>query len=142
MNWKYYIMHSFKDDWRMKWAELYIIPDDPSYNGEALWVTIDCIGESPRHKGEDEVKFHKEAKKLLGDADYRVCEEDEMGDSDMLINAEDFSKDEFLEYVKIWIKKNGFQITDLISAPVEDFSGRGDNADAINEIIKNYGDEE
>lgn len=45
-----------------------------------------------------------------------------MGDSNMIINAKDFSKEEFLEYVKIFIREMDIPITDLIDAPVNEFT--------------------
>lgn len=70
MNRKYYIINNFEYNNRLDWAELFILPADTSYTSEALFITIDCIGESPRNDEDEMIERHKERKTLIGDSDY------------------------------------------------------------------------
>jgi hypothetical protein len=141
MKWRYYIHHEWPDGERRKWAELFILPDDSSYDGEALWVTIDCVGEAPGDDSdEDTIKRYQKAQKKLGDSSYCIITEaDDMGDTNMIVAASNFSKDEFLEWVKVWIKAQGLPVSELISAPLEQFIGRHQHADFLHALIKKYG---
>ena len=40
MDWKYYIMHEWPDGQRRLWGELFLLPDDPSYEGKAVWLIV------------------------------------------------------------------------------------------------------
>jgi hypothetical protein len=43
MNWKYFIPHIWERD-REIWEDVYLLPIDGHYNEEALWLTIDALG--------------------------------------------------------------------------------------------------
>ncbi len=138
MNWKYRLIHEWPEGERTIWAELFLLPDDPNYEGEALWVTIDCVGEN---HGEDErdIRWYKKAQEKLGNLSYKIItEEDNMGDTNMIIAASDFSKDEFLQWVKTWIRSQGLPVDELIPASLDHFTGRNQHADFIKNITDKY----
>lgn len=138
MNWKYYMMHVWPKGERWTWAEVFILPDDPAYEGEALWLTIDCVGASP--PGSDhahDIDWHIRALAKLGESSHAIVSKaDDLGDSDMIVAANDFSVDEFLGWVKVWIKEQAIEISKLIPAPLEDFIGRHRHADLLHSLTK------
>jgi hypothetical protein len=138
MNWKYWIMHKWTDE-RFRWGEAFILPDDPEYDGDALWITIDCIGTPEDHISHEEIVWYEEAKTMLGNSPYYLCASDELGDTDLLVNAKDFTKDDFLNWILIWLQEQGIKADNLIGAPLDDFLGRHEHADFLNEIIQQYG---
>lgn len=143
MNWKYYIIHEWSGE-RRQWGELLLLPDDAFYKEEALWLTIDCLGDfNPENEANKELyykEWYYEALQKLGNQDYWVKEEgsDFPGDSDMIIKAKNFTKDEFLYWVSILIKEKALPIIDLVAAPIEDFVGRHSQADLIYYLQKAY----
>ena len=51
MNWKYYCPRTW-DEPRQVWEDVYLLPDDPSYKGEAIHLTVDAFGDAqnPAHQ--------------------------------------------------------------------------------------------
>jgi len=141
VDWKYHIIHEWSEE-RCQWAELLLLPDDAIYKGEALWVTIDCLGSfDPENEVDKEDKeWYYKALQKLADQDYWVREEgsDFPCDSDMIIKAKNFTRDEFLYWVSIWIKEKALPITELVAAPIEDFVGIHSQADLIKKKKKVY----
>lgn len=42
--WKYYIPHEWSDPTRRKtWEDIYLMPDEPSYNGLSIWLEVEAI---------------------------------------------------------------------------------------------------
>jgi hypothetical protein len=139
MDWKYYIMHEWPDGQRRLWGELFLLPDDPSYDGHAVWLTFECVGDTPRLNDEDGKQWHEEAvRKLAGCSHYVVHEDDDLGDSDLIVASADFTRDEFMNWVEVWIKAQGLSLDRLISAPLDDFTGRSDHADLLKELTMIY----
>ena len=140
MDWKYYIMHEWPDGQRRLWGELFLLPDDPSYEGKAVWLTFRCIGDSCLFDDEDGKRWHEEAtRKLDGRSHYVVGEDDDLGDSDLIVAAGDFSHDEFMNWVEVWIKASGLSFGRLVQAPLDDFTGRSDHADFLKKLTTEYG---
>ncbi len=43
MKWKYFIPHTWDSPTsRQTWAEVWLLPDDPNYRGDSVWLTIDA----------------------------------------------------------------------------------------------------
>ena len=118
MRWKYRLHHTWAPDERMDWAEAFVRPHDPTYTGASLWVTIDCARD-------------EKLRAWLGNHPYRVPEEGEAGDSDLVVNARDFSKPEFLHWVEVWLRAKGLDASGLVEAPLSDFAGTHPHADFL-----------
>lgn len=139
MDWKYYIMHEWPDGERFTWGEAFLLPDDPTYDGAAVWLTFRCIGDSSLFDDEDGKQWHEKAlRKLAGRSHYVVGEDDDLGDSDLIVAPADFSHDEFMNWVEVWIKAQGLSFDRLIPAPLDDFTGRSDHADLLKELTMIY----
>ena len=44
MNWKYFTPHAW-DDRSKTWEDIFLLPDTPEYKDDAVWLTIDALGE-------------------------------------------------------------------------------------------------
>jgi hypothetical protein len=130
MNWKYYIPHVW-DAPRTVWGDVWLLPCDPNYKGESIWLTVDALGDvsEPTH-GSERAEFQKQALERLGQSDYWI----EAGD--MIVRAKDFSKEELLEWVKTWLTATGFKVTALVEAPMEEFAETNQQARIISSLGK------
>ena len=130
MNWKYYIPHSWNSP-RAVWEDVWLLPCDPDYKGESIWLTVDALGDAsdPTH-GSERPEFQKEALEKLGQNDYWI----EAGD--MIVRARDFSKEELLEWVKTWLRETGFKVTALVEASIEEFAETNEQAKMIMSLRK------
>jgi hypothetical protein len=131
MKWKYHIPHAWDPaTQRMGWAEVWLLPDDPGYNGGSIWLTIDALSGGPDDV--EPAEFRREALQKLGDQDVWVK------GSDMIVRVENFDRQEFLQWAKVWLEYTGLKVSELVEAPFEDFAGTNNMARVIKEIRKNY----
>ena len=114
---------------RQVWEDIYLLPDKSDYDGQALHLTVDALGdpEDPSH-GTDQEEFHAEALKKLGSEEFWA------DDSDMIVRARDFSKAELLEWVKLWLGDQGLRASSFIEAPLSEFEGRTSHASVVAEV--------
>lgn len=49
----------------------------------------------------------------------------------MIVRANDFSKKEFLGWVKVWMREKGLPVDQLVQAPIGFFRGRSGVADGF-----------
>lgn len=116
MKWKYHIPRVW-DRNRQSWEDFYLLPCDPSYRGETIWLTIDALGNG------------KSRGSVLQEGDFKRLEEDLEGrdyiihGTDMVVRGWAFTKHEFLRWVRVWLEENGFGVDELVEAPLEDFEG-------------------
>ena len=106
MIWRYYIPHAWEPGERMTWADVLLMPDDPSYTDPALTLTVDAVPDCA-----SEFMFDKET-------------------IDLAVRASDFSKQECLGWVERWLAST-FTCTGLVAGSLEDFAGRNNMADVI-----------
>jgi hypothetical protein len=130
MNWKYHIPHVWNTT-RTVWEDVYLLPDLPDHESESIWLTIDALGDAadPAH-GSDREEFQREALEKLGD------KEDWVGGADMIIRARDFSKEELLQWVKVWLRESGFPVASLEEAPFSDFAGTNQHANILDTLCR------
>jgi hypothetical protein len=128
MNWKYHIPHVW-DTPRAVWEDVYLRPDVPDSDEQSVWLTIDALGDAsdPNH-GSDRAEFQKEALAKLGENAYWT------DGADMIVRVRDFSKEEFLSWVKVWLEHNGLPVTDLVEAPFTEFAGTNPHAELLDAI--------
>jgi len=129
VTWKYWIHHAWPEE-RTQWAEAFVRPADPTYAGESLWVTIDCVDTAATTPPTPE-KDSETLRLWLCDRPYRVAENGEAGDTDLAVNARDFTRSEFLGWVEVWLRAKGFTVTELVHAPLSDFAGTHPHADFL-----------
>ena len=131
MKWKYHIPHEW-DTPRTVGEDVWLLPDDPDYKGNSIWLTIDALGDSsdPSHGSERE-EFQKEALEKLGNKEFWI------DNADMIIRVRDFNKEELLVWVKVWLTENGFTVSDLIEAPFKEFAETNDHAKLIEQLKHN-----
>jgi hypothetical protein len=127
MKWLYFIPHVWDGpDARATWEDVYLKPLGPDYRGESLWLTVDALGdETIVEHGADRQEFREEALRKLGSMDHWI------GDGDMIVRAVDFTRDELLGWVKIWLEHHEFAVTELVEGSRAAFAGTNDHARAI-----------
>lgn len=136
MNWKYHIPHTWESP-RGVWEDVWLLPDDPNYKGESIWLTIDAFGDvSDPDYGSERADFQKEALKRLGDKQYWI------GSGEMIVRATDFTKDELLHWVKVWLEETGFIVSSLREAPIEEFADTNEQARIIMTLHDKYGSDQ
>jgi len=125
MDWKYFIPHVWEQK-RQVWEDVYLLPIDDHYNGQALWLTIDALGNVEIHEhGSDRANFRDDALRKLGDRPFHI------EGTDMLIRAEDFSLAELLDWARVWLRENGLPVIRLIEGTTEDFRGKAFHVDLL-----------
>jgi hypothetical protein len=107
--WRYYIPHAWEPAERMTWADVLLMPDDPSYTGQALFLTVDAVPDNA--------------------AEFQL-DQDKM---DLAVRAVDLSKEECLTWVERWLA-GSFKCTGLVAGTLDDFAGRSHMADTITAI--------
>jgi hypothetical protein len=134
MRWKYCIHHTWPEE-RTEWAEAFVRPDDDTSPAHSLWVTIDCLGSAS--DASDSANEERETlRRWLGDRPYAVPENGEAGDSDLVVNARDFTKAEFLDWIGVWLRAKGFTVSALVPAPLDEFAGTHAHADVLIALMK------
>src|SRR5689334_18521242 len=103
-DWKYCLPHVW-DRPREVWEDVYLLPDDPAYVGPGLHFTVDAFGNvlEPSH-GSDRAAFQEEALAKLAGAPFWID-----GDQ-MLLRQEDFSRDELMGWIRVWLEHHGFAV--------------------------------
>jgi hypothetical protein len=136
MKWKYHIPHTWEPpSQRMGWADVWLLPDDPAYDGDSVWLTIDALG-----GGADDMEpgeFRREALEKLGGRDFWIKTADDASsakDCDMIVRAENFDRAEFLVWVQKWIESQGWQFSSLLQAPFEEFENSNQMARTVKAI--------
>jgi hypothetical protein len=136
MKWRYHIPHTWEPpSQRMGWADVWLLPDDPGYHGESIWLTIDALGGGADDM--DRGEFREEALNKLGDFDFWIRTSDDtstLKDCDMIVRAEDFDRAEFLGWVQKWIETQGLKFSGLVEAGFKEFENSNEMARTVKAI--------
>ena len=128
MIWKYYIPHIWEEE-RTVWEDVYLLPAEQNYDGEALWLTVDALG---FYEAEERVAAEHQ---LKGEA-YWIDE------AEMLVRAEDFSLAELLAWTQIWLQANGLDVTELVEGTAAEFRGKLTEYDLVETALARAEDED
>jgi hypothetical protein len=104
--WRYFIPHAWEPEERLTWADVLLMPGDPSYTDQALTLTVDAVPDCA-----SEFIFDKSTIELA-------------------VRATDFSKEECLAWVERWLKAS-FTCTGIAAGTLDEFAGRNSMADVI-----------
>lgn len=127
--WLYQIPHVWEGD-RAEWEDIYLRPDDPSYTGDSIWLTVDAIGKEV-HPCYTEAEWRL-ARIKLGGAAYSI---DEAGRK-MLVRGEGFTKHELVKWAKVWLEAQGFSVEGLRAGPRAAFAGSNDHVRTLERVAK------
>ena len=132
MKWKYHLPHEW-DRPRAVWEDVYLKPDVLDYEGPSLWLTVDALGDAsdPSH-GSDRAEFIREALEKLGDNDHFI------DGADMIVRARDFTREELLGWVTVWLEHEGFSVSRLVPAELGEFAGTNEHAQTVAQLIASY----
>lgn len=135
-DWKYCFPHVW-DRPRQVWEDVYLLPDDPTFTGPGLHLTVDAFGNvlDPSH-GSDRAEFQETALAMLAGAPYYI-----EGDQ-MWLRQEDFSRDELVGWTRVWLEYHGFSVGMLREAAASEFEGRVAHAGLVAELKAMYDSDE
>ncbi len=92
MRWKYCIPATAADsEERTALEDLYLIPEDGSSGGQSYWITLEGLNSFTGGTREEKLM-------RLGDHEYVISDT-----LDMLVRKDDFSREELLEWTKVFI---------------------------------------
>lgn len=120
MNWKYYIPSEWKPDERQTWEDVWLLPDDKTYHGASIWLTIDGLTSAVEYLSEEQMRSPE-----VPAGGFHI------DGTDMIVGVEDFSREEILNWTKVWLSESGFSVTELLEGTFEDFEDTNDEARAI-----------
>lgn len=137
MRWLYYLPHLWEDNEgkpleKTYWEDVYLMPDDPTVT-RSIWLTVDG------YQAEDEKPFPNsdfiDEKTWFDEEEFEVFEKQgyfiRSEDCDMIISTRTFSKQELYEWIKVYLRDEGYDCTELVEAPAERFAGTNQHACAV-----------
>jgi hypothetical protein len=114
MNWRFFFAHDWTED-RSSWENVYLLPDDPNHQRDSFCVTVDAIG--PGGNACYSAEENAAACERLRDGPYHI------DGQKMIVRGEDYSKEELLAWVRLWLEAAGFSVGQLVEGSYEEFRG-------------------
>jgi hypothetical protein len=135
VDWKFHIPHTWEFGARKPWAEVWLLPLNSPLDSRSVCLTIDALGDAsdPSH-GSDRAAFQKEASEKLGADPFWIR------GADMIVRVRDFGREDFLEWVRLWLQKTDPGFGTLTPGSFEDFQGSSRDAKLIERIFLEYPD--
>jgi hypothetical protein len=131
MHWKYWIPHAWDPpESRLAWADVLILPDDPGYTGDALFITVDAVLNTEAYTASGWPKWRHRKIARLGDNDF-FMDRDLM---DLAIRAHDFTRDECLDWVARWLQHEGMAFSGFVPAGLDAFKDRSEMGAIVDRI--------
>ena len=116
MIWKYHLPHTRKQP--TTWEDVWLLPDDPAYSGDSIWLTVKSLAFLMDHcERQEDFDAFQEALLKLSDQDYLI------DGGDVVVKAWHLDRAELLDWVRIWLRDKGLEAERLIEAPFADFAG-------------------
>src|SRR5215210_2878354 len=120
MKWKYYIPAVWEPDERQTWEDVRLLPDNETYHGASIWLTIDSLTSAVEYLSEKQMRSPE-----VPAGGFHI------DGTDMIVGVKDFSQEEILDWTKVWLSESGFSVTELLEGTFEDFQDTNDEARAI-----------
>jgi hypothetical protein len=137
MRWLYYIPHSWEDpDGNPKkkttWEDVYLMPDDPECK-KSIWLTVDG------YQAED-IGFPSgfiDEKTWFDEGEFEIFQEQgyliRSSHCDIIVFTPEFTKEELLNWAKLFLEEEGHVVTELEEATFERFAGTNQHACTVAE---------
>jgi hypothetical protein len=137
MRWLYYIPHLWEDSEgnpqeKTTWEDVYLMPDDPECE-KSIWLTVDG------YQAEDIVSpdGYIDKKTWFDEGEFEIFQLQgyliRNSRCDMIVSTPEFTKEELLVWTKLFLKEEGYVVTELVEAPVERFAGTNQHAGIVPE---------
>jgi hypothetical protein len=139
MKWLYYIPHTWEDREgkmleKVCWEDLYLMPDITECH-KSIWLTVDgYYPEDTTINGLpwEATWFENEAEKeLFLKQGFLIRDE-----QDMVVKDPEFTKEELLEWAKLFLREIGFTVSELVEAPVGRFAGSNQHVRAVDTAVE------
>ena len=127
MQCKYFIPSEWNQNEKRLWEDIWLLPDDKSYGGESIWLTIDSLTFAVEYLSEEAAQMSK----VQAGGFY-------IDGTNMLVGVNDFSREELLYWVAVWLKEADFMVTELIEGTNEEFKDTNDHARGITEAKRKF----
>lgn len=130
MKWFYYIPHVWESsEDRHVWEDVYLLPKNAPEGMESIWFTIDALGDVNNPlSGSDRAEFQRELLATLATDQWHIA------GTDMLVRATDFSREELLNYVRIWLEASNLPCDELIESTYERFENTNEHATTLRSL--------
>jgi hypothetical protein len=128
MKWKYYIPAEWNPNDRHTWEDVWLLPHDENYHGESVWLTVDSLTSAAEYLPEQTTQVEAGSFRIDGE--------------DMVVGINDFSKDELLHWVEVWLSESGFSAPELLEASFEDFRNTNDDSRALSQAMAEMKEED
>jgi hypothetical protein len=125
MKWKYYIPSVWNPDERHAWEDIWLLPDDQAYQGGSIWLTIDSLTSDTEFRTQEDLlprQIPAEGFVING--------------TDMVVGVNDFSEEELLHWVEVWLHESGLPVSGLIEGTFEEFKDSNEEARAVSQAIE------
>src|ERR1700694_1901823 len=135
MNCKYYIPHVWNVP-RTLWEDIWLMPENKHDFERSIWLTIDALGDtSATTERPDRIKFQEMALTKLGSSEFWI------EGTDMIVRTNDFNREEFLSWARVWLVTTGFEVTELIEGSFTEFKNTNRHATIIGSLSEaDFGD--
>jgi hypothetical protein len=147
MRWLYYLPHLWEDNEgnlieKTSWEDVYLMPDGPTVT-QSIWLTVEgyqAEDEKPYPDFDfiDEKTWFDEGEFAIFECQGYLIRSDVC---DMIILPRTFSKEELYGWVKVYLRDEGYECTDLVEAPFERFVGTNQHVCGLShaaEILEEY----
>lgn len=122
MRWKVFTDPKW-DKERRNWGEAFVWPDPAEHEGALRFLEVYCLGVSPEVGPKRwRPSWYSRAVKWLGDRPYRIDLSGELGAANLYVGASNFTRDEFLGWVVVWMRECGLIVRELVVAPLQEFA--------------------
>ena len=121
MRWGYYVPHKWPEESTI-WEDIYLYPQDPSWDRPAIWLTVEAVDESTFA---DYGMTRADYEALLGRGlrDRRLLIEDRQ----MTLRAADFDFPTLLECARAWLEANDLECEDFVAVSHEEMALHADS---------------
>lgn len=122
MRWKYWIPHIWEPPEELhNWGDVYLLPEDKNYSGDALFLTIYALPLGTTPKAELDELPEKTLAQVRSQG-YAV----ERENADIYVNTEAFTLPELLSWVPMFFKDQEIAFAEMTPGTIDEFRGRAD----------------
>jgi hypothetical protein len=125
MKWKYYIPAVWNPNERHTWEDVWLLPDDQDYQGGSVWLTIDSLTSDTEFRTQEDLPPRQ-----------IPAEGFAINGTDMVVGVSDFSEEDLLHWVEVWLKESGLPVSELVEGTFEEFKDSNDEARAVSQAIE------
>lgn len=128
------VRYRFAHEWQSErtiWEDVYLLVDDPEFEGSGIHLTVVGVGDS-----QVEAEDRALAIERLAGREYVIDRQA----GDMYVHTDDFTKAELLGWTRVFLEEVGIGVDQLVEAPLSFFLGRIAHADFVKALVEGLGE--